>query len=213
MATKSAQTSVERPEHHGALMVPIGVEECYAPAEGLVTVVVEWRNPSAPTDIVPCGYAISDEAKADLPVSDLYLGDHIARLEDEGKLFSVYDLLGAGDGYFRIDDNREGQNWGYFIWLGSERLEGNSFIPGAVYLWFDHKIEAHTFPALTEFDDVVALMSDPGALHISELTQFRDGEDPRDTKASDIFDTDNRIVVWDRSAIVQNNRARKLKSS
>lgn len=137
------------------------------------------------------------------------MGDKIAALQEAGKLVSVYRVINVQEGsYFRIDDNRSGHNWGYLVWLGTERQDGVSFKPRTVYRWFDHEIEEHAVPALSNFDDVVALMDESNRLLITDVGDLarKDKDDPR-AKAK--WSLDDRVVVWDLGAIQLNGRRRR----
>jgi hypothetical protein len=204
MTSQTTQETPACPDGHG-LMVPMDYEFAFAPRDGLMTVLVEWQDPE--DKIVPWGYAASEQARAELPSGD-HMGDQIAALQADSKLVSVYDVMNAEPGYFRIDDNREGHNWGYLVWLGSEQQDGVSFIPRTVYHWFDHRVEEHQFPALTNFDQVVALMDEPNRLLITDVGDLarKDMDDP-EVKARWSFD--DRVVVQDWSAILLNGRRRR----
>ena len=194
---------------HG-YMVPMETEFCFAPVEGLVTVIVDWR--SHENEIVSMGYAISDEARALLP-SGPKMGDEIVSLQDAGKLVSIYDVMDAGTGYMRIDDSREGHNWSYLIWLGEERKSGVSLIPETVYHFFDYEPEEHRFPALETFDEVVALMSLPNTLLITEISPSLAHQNTGSSEVQSTWDLHDRVVVWDRGAIVRNARTRKAQET
>lgn len=193
------------PDGHGS-KVPIEYQMCYAPCNGMVTAVVEYHLTA--DGIVPVGYAIDEETRDSLPSGD-DVGGQIAALWEAGKLVDLYDVIDAGNGYLRIDDNRPGHGWSYTVWLGDVCQGSISFMANTVYHSFgSEKEDEH--PRLESFDEVEALINDPNAKIIEEVPSDIVGmEFDSAVVVNQLGDLKIGVVVWDLGSMQRHARERQ----
>lgn len=182
------------PEGHG-MMVPVDAQFCYAPAgDGLVTAIVSWHKPDG-IMTAKCYAPHVDEARELLEVR-VGLGELIAELMADGRLFQRRLLDREMFRGYRIDDFREGHMWTYLISL-DRRSDGPRLLPKTIYLFWPDEDE-HEFPPLDDFDEVVALMGLSEAVLVSDVGGYA-GRPLVDAMQN--WEINGRIVVWDLGAI------------
>lgn len=183
-------------EVHDVKMVPCEVQFAQIDQNQTVTAVVlyDWSD----GHIVQEVYALDEASKANLPdVNSLYLGDEIDHRIANGTFRRFSDIVLNSTGIIRIDDRREEYRHTYmFWWLGATSGEVH-LAAEKIYYFFDDG-DVHERPRLTKFDDVVALMK--GVRPITD-TSGHAGEMIEDIEGGVLGDFENRIVVWDLSAI------------
>lgn len=185
---------------HG-MLVPTGAYFCYAPgADGLVTAMVQWDRDAINGGVVARYYAPSEEHLAGLPTPDQPdIGERIYALQQAGRLFPRILLNRGPNPGYRIDDARPGYDYTYLVAPGGQPTSGPRLLPGTVYYFMPDE-DAHAHPPLTDFGQVVALMSDPSVLTITDVGLLGDmsTDDPEVQQAWDLSD---RVVVWDVGAV------------
>lgn len=199
MATATVQEAVT--EKVDEFSWPLDYDYAYAPDSYLIEATIGWSSLDTSGDGAE-GYLAAGVERSTLPARDDAV---ITSLYSTNKLIELSNVVVRAEGeYFRIDDMRDGHNWGYLIWLGEKPIEDDfSFKPRTVYHWYayDDSSDEHTAPRLEEFDDVVALMQDPAARLITDVhhLQKQSSDDPKVTAT--LGDLKHGVVVWDLGAI------------
>jgi hypothetical protein len=124
--------------------------------------------------------------------------DMVYQLIVEGSFYDLSEFAENFDRVFRIDDRRPGHSRSYMVSLNTGDSKYD-LLPRTVYHCYGGS-EPEAGERLTDFDKVVALMDEPGTLHIDDLGEFAGGS-RRDERLKAVWDFDNRVTVFDIGSI------------
>ena len=167
--------------------------------DGVITSLVQWRfdeHGRCCSLEVYCTDDINGEFFERMTNSPSFEDTFLAAIQSGGRFVEMPDVLGEGDDYVQVDDQRPGHRRSYQLWLGERLRDGLTMMPRAVYHRYGFTMvdgrrvgaeDVAVGPILMDFAEVVALMSVPGARTY-------------ESAATDDF-TEVPVVVWKMNAL------------